>query len=152
MKMVRASWALVAMLAIAAFVWAAREPIAWLSLSCSKGWVLSEPSTRPGASCETSLFSALEPTQFAVLAALVIAPPLVAAACNRLWASAVVVAVLIAVIGFGLSRWSTYWLVVAMVGAPVAFFGLIITLLHLAIKARDQSLRGSAPGDHADDG
>lgn len=140
-RVVRASWGLHTVLTVGAVVWLALEPIGQLSLSCSKGWVLSEPATLSGATCDTRLFHALETERFALLAALVIVPPLIAAACSRVWVSVAAVAALVLVTGYGLGHWSTYWVGLAMLGAPVTFLGLIVTLMHIAVNAREQSLR-----------
>ena len=86
MKLVRAAWVVLGVLALAFALWNAFEPAGWSSMSCGKIGELDEPGVRPGATCDDPVWSAYGVWPPVTLGVLLSAAPLVALVM-RWWVS-----------------------------------------------------------------
>ncbi|RPA59460.1 hypothetical protein EF294_13310 [Gordonia oryzae] len=141
MVAVRCLWCLLAACALAFVIWAAYQPVGFVSMGCGKGGVLEETGTRPGATCEDSTFSALGPWPLIALGLALAVPPIGAAFVMRCWVSWLVVPAMLVVSFVGLANWAFFWGLLTLAGVPMAVLSLIIAGAHLGVKALQDSQR-----------
>ncbi|WHU46687.1 hypothetical protein QNM97_22360 [Gordonia sp. L191] len=144
MAAIRCLWCVLAVGALAFEIWAAFQPVGFVSMGCGKGNVLEETGTRPGATCEDSTFSALGPWPLIQLGLALAVPPIVAAIVMRRWVSWLVVPVMLVVSFVGLAHWTFFWLLLTLAGVPMAVLAIIIAGVHLGVKALQDSQRSRA--------
>ncbi|OPX17219.1 hypothetical protein B1964_00750 [Gordonia sp. i37] len=144
MAAVRCLWCVIAVGALAFVIWAAYQPVGFVSLGCGKGGVLEETGTRPGATCADTAFSALGPWPLIQLGLALALPPIVAAIVMRCWVSWLVVPVILVVAFVGLANWAFFWGLLTLAGVPMAVLSLIIAGAHLGVKALQDSERRRA--------
>ena len=89
------------------------------SLGCGKTSTLEHyDGVAADATCETSVFDALDTSISITIIVLLVAPAAVATLVNRLWASVIAVAAIVPSIVIGVLHWSDYWSLLAAGGIP----------------------------------
>ncbi|WP_062392701.1 hypothetical protein [Gordonia phthalatica] len=122
-------------------------PIDSYSLGCGKTFTLERyGGVAADATCETSVFDALDTSISTGMIVLLVAPAIVAALVNRLWMSVIAVAAIVPSIAIGLLHWSDYWSLLVAGGVPILCISLIPLAFHLGRRSylSRQAGRGDA--------
>lgn len=135
MKLVRAAWVALGVLALAFALWNAFEPAGWSSMSCGKIGELDEPGVRPGATCDDPVWSAYGVWPPVTLGVLLSAAPLVAVLVMRWWVSWIAIAALAGLTVYGLAHWTGFWGLLMVGGAPMTIAAIVIAASHLGVTA-----------------
>ncbi|ETD34158.1 hypothetical protein W823_03615 [Williamsia sp. D3] len=131
MAVLRAVWWGMALTASVYAIAMSMEPVAGVSLSCSKTGVLGLDGDRSSLQCGDSLVNVLGVWPLVQLGMLLTIPPVLAALVMRRWMSWLVVATFVALTFIGVANWASFW-VSLWIAAPMAIVGLVAaTVQHL---------------------
>lgn len=135
----RALWFVAALLSAAWVAYLLSGDIDSYSLGCGKTFTLEHfDGVAADATCETSVFDALDTSISITIIILLLAPAVVAALVNRLWASVVAAAAIVPSIVIGLLHWSDYWTLLAAGGIPILGISVIPLAFHLGRHSYEQ--------------
>lgn len=131
MPVLRASWWILAIAAVALTLWIGSSPIGDVSMSCGKIGELKLSGVPQNAQCSDSIWQVLGVRPMAFLGLSMTIPLVVAALAMRMWASWLAVVALLTVSIGGLVNWATYWGIL-LAAFPLAGIAFLLALVQLA--------------------
>ncbi len=110
---------------MAIVVAASVDTIGATDLGCSK----TGTTGHEGFSCEDPITDLVGWWPFVLMAALLVAPPMIAALARRVWLSWSAVVVLVIAGVWGVGHWTGVWLTL-IIGLPLAVLGTVVAVAH----------------------